>query len=209
VLESCDTCLRPRVVCVCDRVVSFATKRRVLVLQHPQEQDVLLGTAQLLAACLPKAKLVVGLSWRNLAHALGEEDVEPSRWALVFPDRETVAEPGSRGQVTARSGAVLDPGALEGVVLLDGTWSKAKTLYWRNRWLGRLNRLSMRPAQPSIYGKLRREPRRDYVSTLESAGAALTLCGEDAAIETGLNSLFRTMVQRARDAKLPKDTRRG
>jgi len=198
--ESCDTCRRPRTVCVCDRVTSFPTTRRVLVLQHPQEQDVVLGTAQLLAACLPKAKIVVGLSWRNLAHALGEDDVDLSRWALVFPDREAVPEPGARGQVTARSGAVLDPAALEGVILLDGTWSKAKTLYWRNRWLGRLNRLSMRPAQPSIYGKLRREPRRDYVSTLESAGAALTLCGEDPAVEQGLNKIFRTLAQRARDA---------
>jgi DTW domain-containing protein YfiP len=201
VVESCETCARPRAVCVCDRVVSFDTQRRLLILQHPQEQDVLLGTAQLVVASLPKAKLVVGLSWKNLGHAIREE-VDVRKWALVFPDREAEAAPGS-GQVTTRGGAVLDPAALDGVVVLDGTWSKAKTLYWRNPWLGRMNRLSLTPKQPSIYGKMRREPRREYVSTLESAAAALTLTGEDPAIEAGLTRLFRTMMQRARDAKLP------
>lgn len=203
VLESCETCGRPRAVCVCDRVATYPTERRVLILQHPQEKDVLLGTAQLLVACLPEAKLVVGLSWRNLAHALGEPEVDAARWALVYPDREA-----SGDEVKTRSGEVVDPRTLEGIVVLDGTWSKAKTLYWRNRWLSRLNRLSFTPAQPSIYGKLRREPRREYVSTLESVAAALTLTGESPEIEAGLCRVFRTMVQRARDAKLPKDVKR-
>ncbi len=190
-------------MCVCDRVVSYATARHVLILQHPQEQDVLLGTAQLLVASLPKVKLVVGLSWRNLGHALGEESVDPSRWALVFPDREAAGD-----QVTDRRGATLPPSALEGVVVLDGTWSKAKTLYWRNPWLSRLNRLSLQPSQPSIYGRLRAEPRREYVSTLESAAAALTLCGEPPEVEAGLRRVFRTLVQRVRDADLLKPSRK-
>ena len=91
--DTCETCRRPRVACVCDRVVSYPTRHRVLILQHPQEQDAVLGSAQILAACLPRAKLVVGLSWRNLAHALGEEDVDPRRWAVLFPDRDS---PGAR-----------------------------------------------------------------------------------------------------------------
>jgi DTW domain-containing protein YfiP len=188
---------------VCDRVVPYPTARRILILQHPQEQDVLLGSAQLLVASLPKAKLVVGLSWRNLGHALGEEDVDASRWALVFPDREAEGE-----GVTDRRGATLDPSKLEGIVVLDGTWSKAKTLYWRNPWLGRLNRLSLKPKEPSIYGRLRAEPRREYVSTLESAAAALTLCGEPPEVEAGLRRVFRTLVQRVRDANLPKEARK-
>ncbi len=202
-IETCEVCRRPRAVCVCDRVVAYPTARRVLILQHPQEQDVLLGTAQLVAASLPKAKLVVGLSWRNLAHALGEDAVDPHRWALVFPDREAAGE-----GVTTPRGAALDPATLEGIVVLDGTWSKAKTLYWRNPWLGRMNRLSLRPTEPSIYGRLRAEPRREYVSTLESVAAALTLCGEPEEIEAGLRRVFRTLVQRVRDAALPREARK-
>lgn len=203
--SSCETCHRPRVACVCDRVVSFTTERRVLILQHPQERDALLGSAQILVASLPKAKLVVGLSWRNLAHALEEEQVDTRRWAVLFPDREAPA-----GQVAARDGSVLAPEGLEGIVVLDGTWSKAKTLWWRNPWLSKLNRMTLKPSKPSIYGHLRAEPRRDYVSTLESVAAALSSCGEAPEIEAGLSRVFRTLVQRVRDAQLiPKTARRS
>jgi DTW domain-containing protein YfiP len=184
--------------------VSYPTKRRVLILQHPQERDALLGSAQLVEASLPRASIVVGLSWRNLGHALGEEGVDAKRWAVLFPDKEAEGE-----QVTSRGGAPLAAHELEGVIVLDGTWSKAKTLWWRNPWLNKLNRLSLKPKQPSIYGKLRAEPKREYVSTLESVGAALTLCGESPEVELGLQRVFRTLVQRVRDAKLiPAPARR-
>lgn len=168
----------------------------MLILQHPQEQDAVLGSAQILTASLPKAKIVIGLSWPNFAKALGEEGVDPRRWAVLFPDREAQGE-----QVSGRSG-ISSPSALEGIVVLDGTWSKAKTLWWRNPWLSKLNRLTLKPKQPSIYGHLRAEPRREFVSTLESVTAALTLCGESPEIEAGLSRVFRTLVQRVRDAKI-------
>ena len=202
--STCQTCHRPTAACVCDRIKPHPTARRVLILQHPQEQDALLGSAQLLTASLPQAKIVVGLSWRNLGHALNEPEVDPRKWAVLFPDREA-----SDDQVTTRSGALVEPASLEGVIALDGTWSKAKTLWWRNPWLNKLKRVNIKPAQPSIYGRLRAEPRRDYVSTLESVAAALTLCGEDPSIEADLLRVFRTLVQRVRDAKLiPPPARR-
>ena len=188
---------------MCDRIVSHPTDRRILLLQHPQEQDALLGSAQILVASLPKAKLVIGLSWRNLAHALGEEEVDVRRWAVLFPDRDS---PGN--QVVTRDGKIVEPTALQGIVALDGTWSKAKTLWWRNPWLSKLNRLTLKPTKPSIYGRLRAEPRREYVSTLESVAAALTLCGEPPEIEVDLARVFRTLVQRVRDAHVPPEARR-
>ena len=191
--------------CVCDRIVEYPTARRVLVLQHPQEQDAVLGSAQILTASLPQAKVVVGLSWRSFAHALGEEGVDARRWAVLFPDRESEG-----GEVRARGGVSFEPSLLEGIVVLDGTWSKAKTLWWRNPWLLKLNRLTLKPQQPSIYGSLRAEPKSEYVSTLESVAAALTLCGEAPEIEAGLSRVFRTLVQRVRDARIiPPAARRS
>jgi DTW domain-containing protein YfiP len=197
VVPACETCKRPKPACVCDRIQVYPTKLRVLILQHFQEQDALLGSAQIVEASLPKAKIVVGHSWANLGHALGEEGVDPHRWAVLFPDREM---PGNR--VITRSGMPMTPSTLEGIIALDGTWSKAKTLWWRNPWLNKLNRVNLTPAAPSIYGRLRAEPKREYVSTLESVAAALTLCGEPPEIEAGLQRVFRTLVQRVRDANL-------
>jgi DTW domain-containing protein YfiP len=203
--DACATCGRPPGLCVCDRTTSLGTHRRVLVLQHPQEKDVLLGTASLLALNLAKAKVVVGMSWRSLAHALDEKDADPRRWAVLFPDKKegrsaAATEPGAR--VVNRHGDHVSFKKIEGLVALDGSWSQAKTLWWRNPWLLKLNRMSVVTAAPSIYGRLRVEPQQAYVSTLEAVAGALTSCGEDPDVEAQLKKTFRTLVQRARDLGL-------
>ena len=197
--ELCETCARPPAICVCDRIETLSTRRKVLILQHPQEKKEWLGSAPLLTASLPKARLAIGLSWRNLGHALDRpaSSSPGRRWAVLFPDKKA-----SETRVVNSRGAEMDPADLEGIIALDGSWSQAKTLRWRNAWLTRLPRISLRPAQPSIYGKLRREPSRHHVSTLESVAAALTACGEDPEIEKALRRVFRTMVQRYRDASV-------
>jgi DTW domain-containing protein YfiP len=203
--SDCETCHRPKAACVCDRITRFETARRVLILQHPQEQDAVLGSAQILTASLPRAQIVVGLSWRNLEHALSETDIDVRRWAVLFPDGEAEGD-----RVSTRRGAELEPGSIDGIIALDGTWSKAKTLWWRNPWLNKLNRIALKPGKPSIYGRLRAEPRPGLVSTLESVTAALTLCGEAPEMQAALERTFRTLVQRVRDAKLiPPRARRS
>jgi DTW domain-containing protein YfiP len=62
---------------------------------------------------------------------------------------------------------------IEGVVLLDGSWREAKTLWWRNPWLLKLRRLVLNPQRPSRYSRIRREPRREALSTLEAAAVVL------------------------------------
>ncbi|MEO1084930.1 MAG: tRNA-uridine aminocarboxypropyltransferase [Acidobacteriota bacterium] len=202
--EVCGTCARPPEVCVCDRIVPFTTKRRVLILQHPREKDEILGSAQILTASLPKAEIKVGLSWRNFGQALGTSHEKPSKWAVLFHDRDV-----EKTQITSPKGAEVDASSLRGLVVLDGTWSQAKSLWWRNPWLLKLNRISLHPKEPSIYGKLRPEPSRRHVSTLESVAAVLTACGENPEIEPGLRRVFRTLVQRGRDATSGPKTKTG
>ncbi len=189
--ELCPTCGKPRAICVCDRTEALPVKTRVLILQHPQEPDHVLGTAPLLAGAVA-AKIVVGLSWRSLAHALGEE-ADSHRWGVLW--RGSSLEPG-----------VFDPHGkpwaqqLDGIVALDGTWTQAKALWWRNAWLMKLHRIVLVPKAPTIYGRLRRSPNRHSVSTLEAVAAALVGNGEDPAVGRSLETLMRTLCQRARDA---------
>jgi DTW domain-containing protein YfiP len=155
----------------------------VLVLQHPQERREPLATAAAAAAALRRAKLVAGLSWRNLEHALGRR-AEPKRWGVLYlgsaqPKAFAAALPADRdifllgrdGKPLADTGFI--PRSLEGIVLLDGTWSQAKTLWWRNPWLLKLHRLVLNPPSPARLGRLRREPRREALSTLEAAALVL------------------------------------
>jgi DTW domain-containing protein YfiP len=169
----------------------------VVVLQHPQEQDVTLGTARLLVTNLTRAKVAVGLSWRSLGAALGE-DVDPARWAVIFPRKGPAQGKGTR--VVDKQGVVVPAKRLQGIVVLDGTWSQAKTLWWRNAWLLKLQRVILEPREPSIYGAMRREPKREYVSTLEAVADTLVALGEPEAVRDHLRRVFRTMTQRVRDA---------
>ena len=151
----------------------------VLILQHPHEKREPLATAPAIVATLRHAKLVTGLSWPNLARPLGH-DADPRRWAVLYlgsarpkasVDRRELLLVGGDGQPVDNPEPILR--GLDGIVLIDGTWSQAKTLWWRNPWLLKLHRLVLNPPHPARLGKLRREPRREALSTLEAAALAL------------------------------------
>jgi tRNA-uridine aminocarboxypropyltransferase len=151
----------------------------VLVLQHPQERKEVLATAAASCAALRRAALVVGLSWPNLARALGRA-ADAKRWAVLYLGSVRPAAYGSEREVIAldrRGTPAADQDAmlrgLEGVVLLDGSWSEAKTLWWRNPWLLELRRLVLNPRHRSRFGELRHEPRPEALSTIEAAALLL------------------------------------
>ncbi|MBL8225059.1 MAG: DTW domain-containing protein [Chromatiales bacterium] len=206
--EDCPSCRKPVAACICDRAETLPTKLRVIVLQHPQENDALLGTAPLLTLMLPKAEVRVGLSWPSLAGALGVTSIDRSRWAVLAVAKvpEALAERAAREAVllydpNGRARKLSSPG-LDGILVLDGSWSQAKTLWWRNPWLLKLPRLHLNPVEPSMYGRLRKEPRREAVSTLEAVADVLPALGEPPATRTVLRRVLRTFLQRVRDAGL-------
>jgi hypothetical protein len=147
----------------------------LLILQHPQEKRQALSTAAEITASVAKAKISIGLSWPNLARARGGE-ADPRRWGVLYLGS---ARPAADREIVAldRRGEPVDGVAvlrrLDGIVLLDGTWSQAKALWWRNPWLLKLHRLVLNPAAPARYGKIRREPRREALSTIEAAALVL------------------------------------
>lgn len=104
---------------------------------------------------------------------------------------------------------------LKGIVILDGTWKQAKTMWWRNAWLLKLRRIVLIPERPSLYGRMRREPRRECLSTIESIGVALEQLGEGPEVREALFDRLSVMLKdRARgrrpDASGPEvDTSAG
>ena len=90
---------------------------------------------------------------------------------------------------------------IEGIILLDGTWSQAKALWWRNGWMLKCKRVVLGPSRPSRYGKLRREPRSDGLSTIEAAGMLLARLERKPEIETTLQASFERLLARYRDVR--------
>jgi len=180
-------------------------KVAVLVLQHPQEQDHALGTAGLLTRTLANAKLSVGLSWRNLGHAL-DEPVEARDWGVLYLGSAHAAGQGPLVAVDRKGETLPDQetalSGLRGLVVLDGNWAQAKALWWRNAWLTKLRRFVIVPDGPSLYGGLRKEARPDAVSTLEAVALALSALEEDPGVRERVLAPFRELIAKARAAGL-------
>jgi DTW domain-containing protein YfiP len=212
-VAECPRCQKPLALCICDSVTPLQNRAALLILQHPQEQDRALGTARLTAEHFTDATVRVGLSWPSLAKALGRPVRDPARWAILYLGSARAADLGSEADIVAltRKGEVADNqrailAGIEGVVLLDGTWSQAKALWWRNPWMLRCQRVILNPARPSRYGRLRREPRRDGLSTIEAAAMILAALERRPDIAEALHASFERMLARFREvqAEMPE-----
>lgn len=174
----------------------------------------MLGTAGLLTRTLSNARVSVGLSWRNLGHALDGKNeqraTDPRQWGVLYLGAAKLGDKPQRvwqAPLIAldRKGEPLADqvnglAGLKGLVALDGNWGQAKALWWRNAWLTRLRRLVVVPDGPSLYGNLRREARPDAVSTLEAVALALSVLQRDPTVRERLLVPFRELIRRAKSA---------
>ncbi len=207
-IPDCPRCHKPLPLCICDSITPIQNRVALLILQHPQEQDRALGTARLTALHFRDAVLKIGLSWSSLSKALGRPVADPSRWAVLYlgsakvadleTDRDIVAI-NRKGEIEDNQRAIL--GDIEGIVLLDGTWSQAKALWWRNAWMLKCQRVILGPKHPSRYGQLRKEPRRDGLSTIEAAGMLLGALERRPDITATLDASFGRMLARYRQVQ--------
>lgn len=239
-IPDCPRCRKPLPLCVCDDVATIDNRVELVILQHPQEQDRTLGTAGLAAHLFRNAQVRIGLSWPSLSKLLGREADAArwgvlylgSASAAELTGASAPAAPAGKGRgydplaqtsaaapddvmVLTRKGTLAPDQAsvlkhLQGVIVLDGTWSQAKALWWRNAWMLKCRRLILNPRMPSAYGKLRREPRRDALSTIEAAGLLLARIEHRDELRHAAASAFGKMLARFREVKIshPELTRR-
>jgi DTW domain-containing protein YfiP len=207
-IADCPHCGKPLPLCICDSITRIESRISLLILQHPQEQDRALGTARLTALHFKDAVLKIGLSWPSLSRALGRPVADPSRWAVLYLGSAKVADLDTEAEVVAidRKGQLEDNQRailknIEGIVLLDGSWSQAKALWWRNPWMLKCQRVILGPKRPSAYGQLRREPRRDGLSTIEAAAMLFSALEKRPDIAATLNGSFERMLARFREVQ--------
>ena len=177
----CERCERPTRVCWCAHLTSIETKTRVVLLQHPREEDMAIGTARMASLCLPNSELHVGVRFGDspeLARALSD----PARpAALLYPSDgaiDVLTDP-PRGPIT--------------LVVVDGTWWQARKLVRSNPELAALPRYAFRAPTPSEY-RIRREPDEAYVSTIEALVHVLGVLEGDPARMQALLVPFRAMI---------------
>ncbi|XP_027172487.1 uncharacterized protein LOC113772127 [Coffea eugenioides] len=90
---------------------------------------------------------------------------------------------------------------VKNLILLDGTWAKAKRMYSENPWLKLLPHLKLDLDELSLYSEVRHQPKTDCLSTIESIVYALKALGEDPEKLDGLLEVFKSMVGDQRQCK--------
>jgi DTW domain-containing protein YfiP len=193
----CHRCRRPARVCYCGALPWLPTATRVVILQHPRERVMPIGTARMASLCLPAAELHVGVRWADsapLARALADPARPP---ILLYPGpgaRDILRDPPA-GPVT--------------LVVVDGTWSQARTVVRDNPVLQALPRYAFATPEPSQY-RIRREPCAEYVSTIEALMHVLGALEGDPARFRSLLEPLRAMVdaQLACQAVSPRRSQR-
>ncbi|MDF1699934.1 MAG: DTW domain-containing protein [Planctomycetota bacterium] len=191
----CPRCGRPESVCYCAALTTIETRTRIVILQHPRERGMPIGTAHMAQLCLPNASLHVGTAWDGsevLAAACGDPERPP---ILLYPGEDAtdiLAEP---------------PPAPVTLVVVDGTWSQAKTLVRDNPGLAALPRYAFTAPAPSNY-RIRREPSAAYVSTLEALMHVLGALEGDAtrfqALMAPMNAMVDAQIEAKRSASPPR-----
>lgn len=107
----CERCRRPVAVCYCRDIVPIQTKTKVVILQHPRERDVGIGTARIARLCLPSAILRTDVDFSS--DPVVRELVAAGNAHVLFPGAEAI------DVETAKF-----PGPIT-LVVLDGTWWQA------------------------------------------------------------------------------------
>jgi DTW domain-containing protein len=169
-------------VCYCEHLVSLPTRTRVVLLQHPRERHVPIGTARLAHLCLPNSALHVGVDFDDdgqVRAALAGDDGRPAY--LLFPGP------------TAIDLAVARPEGPITLVVVDGTWWQARKLLKRNTALRALPQIRFTPAAPSNY-RIRREPADHCVATVEALSLVLGALEGDPARFAALLRPFEQMI---------------
>ncbi len=153
---------------------------RVVILQHPRERDMPIGTARMTTLSVANASLRVGMTWTR--DELGDVLDDPARPAILLapgPDARDILTDPPTGPVT--------------LIVVDGTWAQARSLLNRNPLLQTLPRYAFVTPEPSHY-RIRREPKPEYVSTIEAVMHVLGALEGDPAIARSLLDPLNAMV---------------
>ena len=189
----CHRCHKPQLTCVCASIRPVKNRTSVLVLQHPRERLHPIGTARFASLGLCNAR--VHVAWDASRIERRAPTWLPQGTALLYPSPE--ARDLRELSVHERPRQLL---------VLDGTWHTARTLYRDKLWLRGLPRYRLLPARPGRY-RLRREPQHDYVSTIEAIVEALSILEPDTTGLDGLLAAFDAMIDRQLALKRPAQGR--
>ncbi|WP_409419326.1 tRNA-uridine aminocarboxypropyltransferase [Marinomonas sp. RS-M-Aa-14] len=154
--------------CICQWIPELTTRLQILILQDPKEAQHAKNTVSLLSLGLPSVECISTANQDRLKSVLAHKD--PAKWRLVFP---------VEGAVFIESLGTDSVAEIDGLILLDATWRKAKKLYFTEPLLHAFGAVCF--LQPPIgQYTIRKSPNIQSLSTLEACAYAIEqIAGEN------------------------------
>jgi len=179
VRQRCYECFRPLPLCFCDAIPQIDNRTNVLILQHVGERFHPFNTARIVRKALCNCHLIVDNNQRLAAQRLPLQ----AGAGLLYPQ--------ANAPVLSELAAAERPSQL---VVIDGTWHQAKTIFRDVPELHKLPCYRLAPTTPGQY-RIRREPDAQSLSTLEATASALKTLEPDTFGLDGLLTAFNRMVE--------------
>lgn len=155
--QSCQRCLRPLSNCYCDSLHNISVKNKVLIIRHVKEREHPFNTA--LMAKLQIEDLILLDSDHPGFKSIIKSFIKDFNPILIFKNHDS-------SEITK-----LEKGKTRNIILLDGTWDKARSLLLGNQDLfGNLPvyHFSEGATPPTIYKSVRKACTDEAISTLEA-----------------------------------------
>jgi len=172
----------------------FHTQTRFVILMHPKEaRKQKSGTGRLCHLVLKNSRLHIGIDFTNESKVRALIADPEYKSVLLFPTPEAVnlSQDGYRAMTKGHRKLQI--------FVVDGTWPLAGKILRLSENLRALPTVSFTPRRPSEF-QFKKQPRAEYLSTLESIHLLLELGQEQGVELTGnrieqLPKIFQRLVQ--------------
>ena len=183
----CPRCKRPPTSCYCQDLREETACMDLLILQHPKETRHPLNSARIAQLGIHNCEILTGEDFTevNRLHDL----IKEKKACLLFPSPE--AQSTSEYLVRNEKPDLC--------ILLDGTWRKARKIYYLNPVLQALPAISLLDSGRSEY-KIRKSPSEKALSTIEAAVALLREVGNNKQAHQHCLDAFDKMISLQIDA---------
>ncbi|XP_064619407.1 tRNA-uridine aminocarboxypropyltransferase 2-like [Lineus longissimus] len=164
--ETCGRCRRPVAVCWCVFLpkIPIHIETTVYILQHPNEEKRPLSTTPMLPMSIEQGKCHVIKGKKFKAES------KPDVVQMLLSPNTVLLYPSPNATDVADLPKSSQPYNL---VVLDGTWSQAKTMYNQNEVIRRIRPVTLSGTTKSEY-VVRTQPMDGCLSTVESTAIALS-----------------------------------
>jgi DTW domain-containing protein YfiP len=167
--ELCQKCNYPVKTCLCRFIEPVKHETKILVLQHPSEVNNKKNTIRVLSLLTDNIQIFVGESEEDFIQVKSLLNQANTNYFLLYPSEQAKTWDEYYAQNSSKNDKTTADNVL---IVLDGTWRKAKKIHLCNQWLENIPNLTLNSTRKTNYG-IRKSTVELGLSSIEAIAFAL------------------------------------